>query len=300
MRSKAVMMPLESGSASTRPSIRDAVNATIEGCEVDDRAFCAKARMSFAALSEFREGARDLTTKTLDQAIEALTTPEFLFFLTALEGAEASGRQKLRLSEDGLLQHPAFSPLMSHIIKHCGTLHFHELLCLITDCRRLDPTDVTEALCCSTTLPAIDFWSARLSVREALSATLDAFAIQGTELAQKSKVPAPAISSYRTHRRELTTKTMGQILQTFTTEQYLYFVGIFRGAIELLQEADPTFPQHPDDPEHQYRAFRTLLSRIATNCTIDQFDELFCMMADSRRTAKNVAQYIIKEETKSF
>ncbi|MEL6319264.1 MAG: hypothetical protein AAFQ57_01250 [Cyanobacteria bacterium J06626_14] len=66
--------------------------------------------------------------------------------------------------------------------------------------------------------------------------------------------------------------------------------GVFRGAIELLENADPTlaWPQYQDDPEHQYRAFCTLLSRAAKHCTINQFDDLFYTMVESREMARKI------------
>ncbi|MEL6319267.1 MAG: hypothetical protein AAFQ57_01265 [Cyanobacteria bacterium J06626_14] len=284
MSNKTATMPSQTGSVSNRLPLREAINTTIDGCGIDDRALAQKAGIGYHALSEFRKGPREFTTKTIDYITGAFTKTEFYFFLEALEGDEGATANMPAL-DDNLIQHPAFNPLVSHVVKYCGPLYFHEILCLMVDRDYSIPESRG-----STAPPPLKFFPARLGIREAFITTIDAFNFVTAELAERSGVAAPGLSSFRTNRREMLSRTMDQILATFSTEQYLYFTGVFRGAVELLEEADPTlaWPQYQDDPEHQYRAFCTLLSRAATQCTIDQFDDLFRIVADSRAIARHL------------
>ncbi len=281
-------MASKAGSGSNRLLLREAINTTIDGCGINDWALAQKAQMSFDVLSKFRDGSRDLTTKTLDSVTRAFATPEFQFFLEALEGDEGATANTPAPEYGNLIQHPAFNPLVSHVVKYCGADPYHKLIRLIVYSHHPDKNHAIEECGCSTPLLPFIFFPARLGMREALNATLNTYRISNTQIAKRIGLFAPALSAYRSHCRDMYSKSMDQILATLSTEQYLYFTGIFRGALELLEEADPTlaWPQYQDDPEHQYRAFCALLSQAANHCTLDQFDDLFCMMVESREMAR--------------
>ncbi len=140
--------------------------------------------------------------------------------------------------------------------------------------------------------PVESGFSARPSIRDAFNATIEGCNIVVAELAQKAGVHAPAISRFQNRHRELTTKTLNQLLQALTAEEYQYFLNLLGGGKGLLEAAEPalTDARLCDDRDFQYAAFRTLVSNFVADCDTEQFEDLLCLMVDSRRNAKNRAQ----------
>lgn len=280
------------GSASTRSSIREAFNATVEGCNIDIREFAQRVSSSYAAITQFQDNTRELTSKSLDQVLGVFSTREFLFFLDALATGETQDVSISNFNDEAgnkLIQHPAFYALVSHNVKNCNTEQYHELLCILADNHHSSQKQIAPSRRFSKYFSDI-FCPARISVREALNATIDSCGIKMTDLAQCSKVPDSVLSRFRSQHRELRTKTLDQILQALPTEQYLHFIGVLKGALDLLMEVEPALANEKlqDDPDHQFRAFCTLLAYAARQCTDEEYEDLFCLMTESRRSAKNL------------
>ncbi|MEL6319266.1 MAG: hypothetical protein AAFQ57_01260 [Cyanobacteria bacterium J06626_14] len=225
MPSKTAATPFKTGSVlNRRLSLREAINATIDGCGIDDWALAQKASIGYRALSEFRKGPREFTTKTIDYITGAFTKTEFYFFLEVLERAEGATANTPAPDCDNLIPHPAFNPLVSHVVKHSGAGRYHKLIQLIVNSRRPDKNHSTAISCnCSMPLFPFVFFPSRIGMREALNATIEAFNFVTVELAQRSGVAVTGISSYRTNRREMMSRSMDQILATLSTEEYVYF-----------------------------------------------------------------------------
>ncbi|MBE7385156.1 MAG: hypothetical protein F6J95_027585 [Leptolyngbya sp. SIO1E4] len=145
------------------------------------------------------------------------------------------------------------------------------------------------------------FSPARPSIRDALNATIEGCNIVVSELSQRSKVPAPAISRFQNRHRELTTRVLHQILQALSAEEYHYFLESLKGGADLLEDAEPALSDKRlrDDRDFQYAAFRALVSNFVASCDAEQFEDLLCLMADSRRSAKNRAQSADPEDEKA-
>ena len=107
----------------------------------------------------------------------------------------------------------------------------------------------------------------------------------------------PALSTYKGYLRELTTKTIDQIFNALSSDNFLYLLAIMKGGQRFLEAVEPSLADErlQDDLDFQYKVFSDLALNIAKYCDTEQYESLLCLIADGRRAAKNLSQSVTDE-----
>ena len=281
----------QASTTSPRPDMRLSIDATIKAFAIDERDFVVKAKVCAAALHRIRACERSPNTGTIDQILAAFTVPQLRYFLSRLREVEGTTTQEAEKSvvetadRRFLMRHPSFTPLVVHTFRRCDDDCFYELISLIADSLPGKPRSPVSFR----PMPyEFGFSLGRVGIREALIATLDGCGINVAELARQAKIHPPALSEFRANSSDLRVKTVNRILQALPRDCYLYFIDIFHGALDLLEDAKQELEfsgQDEDSLELRYQAFRILLSTAVNHCSSSEFKNLFCLIADTRRTS---------------
>lgn len=136
-------IPMESEFVSTRTTLRDAFNATLEEHKIPASKIAEISGVSETVISRFRTGKRELTTRVIQQILDALPEKSYQYFLgilgsgaAILEGSEPALKHP-SLKDDRDFQRRATETLIANYAAKCTPDEFDNLLGVIADARRL-------------------------------------------------------------------------------------------------------------------------------------------------------------------
>ena len=275
--------------------MRQALDTTVRECRIVASGIARRSPVTGAAISRYRAGHRDLVTRSLDQILQTFSVRQYSHFIDVLAG---EGGEIDLLIEDSIrsiepLLHPEnkerssrclesgiLRSIVFNFTKSCSTEQFHELLCTVTSTGRGESTPLELSH-----MASLAFYPARPSLRDAFNILIDDHGLKLDDLQRRSGIPASAISGYKMYGRDVTTKSLDQLLGTLTKEEYVYFLSILKGGQRLLETVDPAMADErlQDDLDFQYKVFNDLMSNIAQYCDTEQYEDLLCLMSDGLR-----------------
>ena len=134
---------METEFASTRMTLRDAFNATLEDHKILATTIAETSGVSEGVISRFRTGKREVTTRIIQQMLDALPEKSYQYFLSILgSGAEILEESEPALKHPSLkndrdFQRRATETLIGNYAAKCTPDEFDNLLGVIADARRL-------------------------------------------------------------------------------------------------------------------------------------------------------------------
>ncbi|PSN20584.1 hypothetical protein C7271_01505 [filamentous cyanobacterium CCP5] len=109
-----------------RVNVREALKYTIEDLGISAADLASRAKITPAALSEFRNGHRDISTRSLQSLLDSLSQEEYVYFLKLMLGAESlvsTDNASPSQSEDGsdkTSRRQAFFALAASFCSQCS------------------------------------------------------------------------------------------------------------------------------------------------------------------------------------